>query len=170
MYAFYVTYEIYSEAGLKKSFLIFNFNIITTYLMFPVRYAYIRMADASQNSIYCLIWPRLIQLFLLYHYFLIFLIFFVVFLLAFLISSGLLSNPGCLKETKMIICSVAGPSNPWPVFGPIFQNDLRGVKLFLFVFFLIGASATKSFARARIFKYGLTKDISRKGQKTKAIK
>ena len=51
-------------------------------------------------------------------------------------------------------------------YGAIFQSDLRKVKLF-FVFFLIGASATKCFARSRIFKFGLTEDILSKGQKTK---
>ena len=35
------------------------------------------------------------------------------------------------------------------------------------MFFLIGASATKSFARLRMFRYGLLKDILSKGQNTK---
>jgi len=48
--------------------------------------------------------------------------------------------------------------------GPKFWNDLRGGKT-NFLYFC--ASATKSFAMLRIFKYGLTKDILSKGQKTK---
>ena len=45
-------------------------------------------------------------------------------------------------------------------FRPIFQSALGGgdTKFFL-VFFLYRASATKTFARSRIFKYGLPKDI-----------
>ena len=35
-------------------------------------------------------------------------------------------------------------------------------------FFVMGASATKSFERSRIFRYGLRNDILSRGQKTKA--
>ena len=40
------------------------------------------------------------------------------------------------------------------------------VKTIFFQFFFIGASATKDFERSRNFRYGLTKDILSKGQKT----
>ena len=42
-------------------------------------------------------------------------------------------------------------------FGPIFQSALRGG--------IIGVSATKRFARSRIFRYGLPQDILSKRQK-----
>ena len=42
-------------------------------------------------------------------------------------------------------------------FGPIFQSDLRGGKIYFFL--CLGASATKSFARSRIFRYGLPEDM-----------
>ena len=56
------------------------------------------------------------------------------------------------------------PLNPWVKY--IFQSALRGGKLH-FRFFFIGASATKGFARSRLFRYGLPYNISSKGQITK---
>ena len=70
------------------------------------------------------------------------------------------------RASRVLESFTVNPSN-YAVFDPKFQSDLRGVKLFC-VFFLIGASTTKRFARSRNFKYGLTKDILNKGQKTKA--
>ena len=49
----------------------------------------------------------------------------------------------------------------WTIFIPIFKALWEGVKLFFFTW----ASATKSFARLRIFWYGLPKDILSKRQK-----
>ena len=49
---------------------------------------------------------------------------------------------------------------------PYFKVLWEGVKQNLLNFF-IGASAIKSFVRSRIFRYGLPKDILRKGQKNK---
>ena len=49
---------------------------------------------------------------------------------------------------------------------PYFKALWEGVKL-NFLFFFIGASATKCFESSRIFRYGLHKDIVSKGQKTK---
>ena len=60
------------------------------------------------------------------------------------------------------------PSDHERFLDPYFKVIWERVKLFLCVF-LIRASATKCFARSRNFKYGLTKDILSKGQKTKAI-
>ena len=48
------------------------------------------------------------------------------------------------------------------VYKSIFQSAVKGIRTFLFKFF-IGASATKSFARSRIFRCGLPNDILRKG-------
>jgi len=53
------------------------------------------------------------------------------------------------------------------IFGPKFQSALREGKTKFLIYFLIGVSATKSFARSRIFRYGLPKDILSKGQRTK---
>ena len=44
------------------------------------------------------------------------------------------------------------------------KSDLRGGKTKCFDFFFEGVTATKSFARARILRYGLFKDILSKGQ------
>ena len=59
------------------------------------------------------------------------------------------------------------PSHPWPVFRHIFQIALRGGKPKVLDFFFMGASATKSLARSRIFRYGLRNDILSTGQKSK---
>ena len=47
---------------------------------------------------------------------------------------------------------------------PYFKVLWEGVKQSFLNFFFLGASAIKSFVRSRIFRYGLPKDISSKGQ------
>ena len=44
-------------------------------------------------------------------------------------------------------------------------SSLRGIKIFVVdFFFFIGASATKSWEKSRVFRYGLPEDILSKGQ------
>ena len=56
------------------------------------------------------------------------------------------------------------PSQALGGFGPIFKSALRGRGTKFFDFFFIGTFATKSFARSRIFRYGLSHDIWSKRQ------
>ena len=64
--------------------------------------------------------------------------------------------------------SYVNPSNHGRFLDTNFKVIWEGVKLFFLYFFIIGASATKSFSMSRIFEYGLTRDIMSKGQETKA--
>ena len=59
------------------------------------------------------------------------------------------------------------PSNPWTIFGPIFQSALRGSQTNFFNFFLIGASAKKALQGQAFPGMGCLRIFWVKGKKNK---